>query len=70
MIHFKSKITNNQIQPGMKLVDYITNLYKDPNNNDILQVKVNNDNDRTTIDIEDLEYAIDRLCKDKAIGVD
>ena len=61
MVKFKSKIENEQIIEADKLADYIQKLYKDPEEHDIQEIEVYTGDDGTTIGIEELEWARDRL---------
>ena len=69
MINFKSKIQENEIIPGQKLEEYIKDLYKDNDFVDLNKIQLQNKT-ITPISIEDMEWAISKLCRDKAKGVD
>ena len=69
MIAFKSKVVNNEVVKEETLMDYMTKLYDTRCKDAVSQyvVRSNNTEDMT---IKDLLWAKDKLCANKAKGVD
>ena len=65
MIGFKSRIIDNEIKKGESLIDHIKNLYDVDSRNMINFIYIPKIND-VPLYKEDLEWAISKLCKDKA----